>query len=391
MLKRSFLLSLLLCLSLTQTTPYTPPLFKAYPDLKDSLPYINLGTFPTPINHLKALGSKVNHPQLYAKMDSISGVPFGGNKVRKLEFILGEAAKAKVAAVITQGYAGSNSTCAAAIYAKQLGLPCTIMHVGQIPTRYAQRNLLLSLKNGADLHLFRAESERDKHIYAMGRKFAIEKKGPLYFIPSGCSNGVGAIGFVNAAFELKEQIAQGLMPEPDLLYVTISSCGMASGLMMGIKAAGLKTKVVPVCIEGDDYENEHEKLSMRLIKDATYILRKHDPTFPQLDIKEEDLGIRYEFIGKGYASITDAGAEGIKLLKSTEDIKLDGTYASKTFAALLHDLNAGKLKDKVVLFWNSFCSGTFEDQIKDVDYKQLPKEYHYYFQDNLLQKNDQGV
>jgi 1-aminocyclopropane-1-carboxylate deaminase/D-cysteine desulfhydrase-like pyridoxal-dependent ACC family enzyme len=353
----------------------------------NAIKHITLGNFPTPIKRLDTLGTLLQTPNLYVKQDNQSGTLFGGNKLRKLEFLLGEALASKAKGVLTWGFACSNHTCATAIYCHQLGLPCIVMHLPQLPTAYGRRNLLLSQHYGAELNYYRGPGERELATFERAKKFKEQTGGELYFIPSGGSNDTGAIGFVNAAFELKEQIAQGLMPEPDYLYAALGSAGTTAGLILGLKAAGLKTKVIPMCIEPDDYTEQHKRELLIIIEETSKRLHKADRRFPLIAMKPEELTIPFDFVGKGYAHISDEAHQAIELLLQTEGIKLDGTYTGKAFAGLLHDLATKDMKDKVVLFWNSFCSTDYNEITSTVDYHQLPAVYHHYFE-SPLQPND---
>ncbi len=390
--KKYLLLILALALTmLVQATPTTTPsLFKKYPTLKKKIGYVNLGNFPTRIKKLETLGALLGCNNLYMKMDNESGTLFGGNKVRKLEFLLGSALFGGAKGVVTWGYAGSNQTCATAAYCNKLGLKCICMHLAQLPTLYAQRNLLLSHHYGAELNFYRGSAERELDMYEKNRAFKKETGDVLYFVPSGGSNELGTLGFVNAALELKEQIQQGVMPEPDFIYVAIGSCATTAGLMLGAKIAGLKTTIVPICIEAEDFPEQHVKKTVTLYNSTSDILRKYAPTFPELTLEPSDIQINHAFAGPGYAMITPETRDAIKILQQAEDVKLDGSYAGKACAAMMHDIAHKKIQDKTILFWNSFCSGNFADIIGNSDYKALPKEYHLYFE-VPMQEDDQGV
>lgn len=366
------------------------PFFQAFPRLEKRVPHISLGTFPTPVQKLEALSKLLEAPNLYIKRDGLSGTLFGGNKIRKLEFILAHALKSGATGVGTMGFAGSNHTCATAVYANQVGLECHCFHLPQTPTRYLWRNLLLSSYYGAHLHLYPSIGTRDLDMHKQSHAHAQETGVPLYFIPSGGSNLIGSLGFVNAAFELKEQIEEGLLPEPDFIYVPCGSVGTAAGLLLGIKAAGLKSRLVPICIEPDKTEMEHEKKLAILFNDMVETLQREDFSFPEFELTEEDLIIDHDFIGEGYAIVSNEARDAIAILDKAETIKLDGTYSGKTFAALLHDLEAKNRRGDVILFWDTFCSGKFADITSLVDYKDLPTMYQPYFEMEL-QDNDQGV
>lgn len=388
-----YLLPLLFCYALPTflyTQKATPPLFSTYPQLKEHIAHISLSNFPSAVCKLEKLGTALGTPQLYIKKDSDCGIPFGGNKARKLEFLLGDAVACNAKGVLTLGPAGSNHACATAIYAHKLGISCICLHLPQPTTAYLQRNLLLSYLHGAELNLYKAPGEREKAIYEKNKEFKEKTSGCLYFIPGGGSNELGVIGFVNAIFELKQQIDQKLIPEPDLIYVAQGSCGTATGLTLGIKAAGLKSKVVPICVQQEHFDHQYEQKFADLYNLTSQYLNKRDPTFPLVTLTKDEVVINHKFVGEGYAKITQQTYDAIKLLEQSEGIKLDGTYTGKAFAAMIDDLLHTNIKDKVILFWNTFCSGDFADIIKSIDYKLLPQEYHTFFT-LPIHSLDQGV
>ena len=125
------------------------PLFEHYPLLKDRLPYVSLGEYPTPVEKLERAGRNIGIDQLYVKRDDLSGEIYGGNKVRKLEFILGHALRVRARGVFAFGFAGSNHAVSMAVYAKQVGLKSISMLMPQPNAHYVRRNLLLSHHCGA--------------------------------------------------------------------------------------------------------------------------------------------------------------------------------------------------------------------------------------------------
>ena len=130
------------------------PLFEHYHLLAHKLPYVSLGEFPTPVQKLNQLGRQLGLDNLFIKRDDLSGKVYGGNKIRKLEFLLGDALRIGAKEVLTFGSAGSNHALATAIYARQLGLKSISMLVPQPNAHYVRRNLLMSYHCGAELHLY---------------------------------------------------------------------------------------------------------------------------------------------------------------------------------------------------------------------------------------------
>lgn len=397
------------------------PLFVAYPGLAtNGLSYINLGNLQeTPIIHAEKLEQQ--GAKFYIKNDGVYGTDktgkkiFTGNKRRKLEFLLADTLANNANHIYTVGAAGSNHAVATAAYAHELGLPCTLVLGPQRNTRYAQRNLKLDLFYGADFVTCETRGARQQTF----KNLADNKKEGEYFIPIGGSNEIGAVGFVSAAFELKKQIDSGLMAEPDVIYIPISSVGTAAGLIVGCRAVGLHTLVRVVCIDDTAREEVAKDLSSLIYETSKY-LNNIDKNFNIIlvapdnlaDLKVEiinDSDItgenqikedhaqyhRHRALGFGsYALTTAESAKGIEVFFSATGIKLDGTYAGKAFAACLQDLTSGKLNDKTVLFWNTFCPGDFNEYTDVVDIQKLPEVLQKYINvadEYPIQEADQGL
>jgi D-cysteine desulfhydrase len=364
------------------------PLFEQYPLLGEKLAYVALGEFPTPVQRIERLGAELGLNQLYAKRDDLSGRVYGGNKPRKLEFILGGALRCKAKEVITFGGAGSNHALATAIYARQVGLRSISMLVPQPNARYVGRNLLMGHYCGAELHVCGAEMEsvRSKPLayaaasYQLLRHRLREGRFP-YFVPPGGSSVLGIIGFVNAALELGRQIADGEMPEPEYVYVASGTMGTAAGLALGLKAANAGGRVVSVAVCSDRFVNAGAMV--KLINRTNSLLHSLDTSFPELGFSEKDVDIRHDHFGKQYAIFTDEGMEAVSLMRECEGIKLEGTYTGKALAALKHDAESGSLQDKAVLFWNTLNSRDFSEAISDLDYHDLPRRFHRYFEEEV--------
>jgi len=237
------------------------PLFMHYPLLGEKLPYVSLGEFPSPVQKLDRLGGDLGINHLYIKRDDLSGKVYGGNKIRKLEFLLDNAVRAGAKEVLTYGSAGSNHCLATAIYAQQLGLRSISMLIPQPNAQYVRRNLLMSHHCGAEFHL-----HRNRSFVVLGTMYQLLRHRLKYrrfpqAIPFGGSSPLGVIGFVNAAFELKEQILKGEIPEPDRIYVASGSLGTATGLMLGLRAADLKSRLISVRVTDEKLVNVNRMLT----------------------------------------------------------------------------------------------------------------------------------
>lgn len=349
------------------------PLFKAYPDLQINLSHVSLGDFPTPIIRLQKLENTLScRTSLYIKRDDLTGMKhldmrlFGGNKVRKLEFLLADAKRNGARGVFTYGCVGSNHVAATSEYCKQLGLACKALLKSQPASWVVQRNLLLMHEYGAEILFFDTNMERTYHGIELRHAGS-----QWYEIPTGGSSPLGIIGYVNAVFELRDQIRAGLMPEPHYIYVAAGSLGTITGLLLGIKAANLSTKVIGIAVEPDIKINQIRTLFNR----ANIILMQNDPTFPCCDIQNSDIHVRFDFSGPAYGESTKEAGSAITRMNEVEHIILDPTYTGKAFAALLHDVENGCLDERVVLFWNTFCSYA---QPKCADISRLPRAVQEY-------------
>ncbi len=362
-------------------TPSTAnlPIFTRYPLLRNRIPHVSLGLFPTPVTRCNQLETQLDLGALYIKRDDLSGEVYGGNKVRKLEFLLGKALQDGVKEVLTFGFAGSNHALATAIYARKVGLRSISMFLPQPNSRSLRRNLLLGYHSGAELHEYpNRRALTAGTLFQSIRHWARTGRKPM-IIPPGGSSPLGVVGIVNAAFELADQIEAEAMAEPDLIYVAVGSMGTAVGLRIGLEAAGLRSKVVPIRVIDRELANPDRMTA--LARDTVAYLRSCDLAFPTCEGALSEYTLREEFFGTQYALYTEEGMDAIRLLRETEDIGLDGTYSGKAFAALLHDAKKGMLGGKTVLFWDTFNSRDPWSALGELDYTHLPKRFHRYFEE----------
>ena len=357
------------------------PLFEKYPQLKEKLPYVSLCELPTPVLHLNKLGEQLGVKHLFLKQDGLTSKHYGGNKIRKLEFLLGEAKKNGCKKVMTSGYSGSNHATATAVHANVLGMQSISMLVTQENAEYVKSNLLLSFQANAEIHHYSSRQERAKGEKLQKIKHLIRDRKPVYNIPLGGSSPLGITGFVNAAFEIKSQIEENLLPEPDKLYVALGSAGTAVGLFLGITMLGLKTEIVPVRVIEPEVTGEARIRSA--FDDTISFLHESDPSIPLLKFNANKFSVRNEFLGSGYGKFTQEGNEAIQLLREQEGITLDGTYTGKAMAALIHDASLDLLRNKTVIFWNTLNAYDFSETTKSINYKKLPKKVHCFFESEV--------
>ena len=350
-----------------------PFLFKKYPKLKDKIPWIRFLPTKTPVEKLSKLMSQLNLNSLWVKRDDITCPKYGGNKPRKLEFILADAKKKGYNKVITTGGFGSNFCVANGVLCSEIGLKAIAVLRDQPMVSYARKNLLLNLYY------------ENKIIYVKNRSrirwLKLFKKifdPSIYFmlVPGG-SVPLGTLGFVNAAFELEEQIKNKEIPEPDYIFIPFGSAGTVAGLALGLKFAKLKSQIHAIQVASIiDYEG-----ALKLTYDTLKLMREIDSSIPE--VKIDNIIFEKEFFGEGYAKETKEGIEAIDKARDIEDIDLEITYSGKTFAAFLKFLEDKKdaIKDKTILFWNTYSSIDVSEVIKNVDYRNLPKKLHWIFEE----------
>jgi D-cysteine desulfhydrase len=290
---------------------------------------------------------------LFVKRDDISGRAYGGNKVRKLEFLLGQALAESRRVVITFGAHGSNHVRATSVYGRQLGLQVHAVLAPQPSTPYLQANLLADRAAGATLHFVGSMSQALRRGAELRDEISHRDGSEPFVIPFGGTNSRGTIGFVNAAIELAGQIEAGALPEPDLVYVPYGSTGTASGLAIGLAAVGLRTSVIGVRVV--PAESTNPERTRRVMEEAVALLHELDAGFPSVKPGSVALEVRDGFLGDGYAVATAESLEAVALAKAN-GIHLETTYSGKALAALVADARAGRLAGKTALFWNTHSS-----------------------------------
>ena len=309
-----------------------------------SLPRAPLATLPTPLNPIPTPHLPIRH--LSIKRDDLTSPTYGGNKVRKLEFLLGQAQAEQRKAVITFGAYGSNHALATAVHARALGIEPHAILTPQVPTAYARATVLAHAGLGTVLHPI--DGHDGSHAAGQLSDELKTRDGcePLV-IPMGGSSALGAVGFVDAALELTEQA------RPDVVYLAGGTLGTAVGLAVGFAAAGVATRVVAVRVTPATVANE--AVIARLASETIELLRKHEPSFPALAPSDLALTLREGFYEPGYAEVTPAATHAVAVAREL-GVKLETTYTGRAFAALLADAADGKLADADVVFWDTYNS-----------------------------------
>jgi len=289
---------------------------------------IPIGDWPTPVGPLEIPGRKGD--DLWIKRDDLSSRVYGGNKVRKLEYLLAGSA----APVVTFGGSGSHHVLATALHGAQVGRECVAFVVKQPATRHSMR--MLELNRAACSALIELPPALGSAIRIgkdAARVLAGIGLGRYAVIPPGGSSPLGTLGYVRAGLELARQVSRGECPEPARIFLPLGSGGTAAGLALGLALAGMETSVIAVRVATVAAGN---LAHLRLLARRTHRLLCRDPG----DLAGPmNLRILHGFAGAGYGHPTDEGAAA---MVRAEGITLDPTYTAKAMAAMLHHLETAE-------------------------------------------------
>jgi len=323
-------------------------LARAYPKLAASLPKLALADLPTPVTE-STLATAGGSRQILVKHDELTGRLYGGNKVRKLEYLLRRARDRDAARVATFGTVASNHALATALYARSLGLEATCFLYHQARTPACARALEAHLGNGTTLVPF--GGDRAERVATLRRHLPGQRS---WVIPAGGSSWLGTLGFVDAAFELVEQITAAAMPAPDHVYVANGTMGTAAGLALGFALTGVETVVQAVRVT-EEFVASRTAMSRLVGKTAT-LMRRYDPNIPGDLAGRVRYRFRDEFFAGGYARSNVETDVAVARARDELGIELEPTYTGKAMAAMLRDLGEGRLDGRLALFWNTFNS-----------------------------------
>ncbi len=328
----------------------TPRIHARWPQLQATLPHWPLGQGPTPVRRLSTLPATPGG-EVWVKDDGAYGSVYGGNKVRKLEWILPDAAARGRRTIVTVGALGTNHGLATALYARERGMRCAVALVDQPVDEHVQTQLALLRGSGARLY----RTHGRLRTYAAAPWIMLRNADPRrlrlpYFLTVGGSTPVGCTGFVEAALELAEQVEAGALPEPTHVVVALGSGGTAAGLAAGLRLTGLRTRVVGVVV--NDRTPVGAPVVAKLATRTLDLLRRHGAPVHGT-VEPEDLDAETAWLGAGYGHATPQ-AERIRAQAAAQErLELDPVYTAKAMAGLL-DLRAqGRFGDGPVLFWQT--------------------------------------
>jgi len=311
----------------------------------ESLPRFALAQLPTPIAKLERLSRELAGPELLIKRDDQTGLALGGNKTRKLEFLVGDALAQGADTLVTLGAVQSNHCRQTAAAAAAAGLKCELILNGKSP-EVPNGNLLLNELLGATTHWIE-RSQRAAKLKSLDEELRVAGRKP-YLIPVGGSNGIGAVGYVVAVIELMEQL-QATGQRVNHMVFGSSSGGTQAGMVLGARVAGFAGSVTGLSIDKNDPEHfEYETEVAQIANECAEYIGS------EIRVTRDDVKVVYGYKGEGYGVVGDLEREAIRLMARTEGIILDPVYAGRAFGALLDLIRKGLFKrGETVLFWHT--------------------------------------
>jgi len=313
------------------------------PEVFTSLPRVSLGFFPTPLHALPRLSQSLGGPNLFIKRDDQTGLATGGNKTRKLEYLLGEALAQSAGAVITAGAVQSNHCRQTAAGAARIGLPCHLALQGKQPAVLTGNTLLDDLL-GAQIHWIDPKEDKQEALERLATE--LDRMGHnTYVIPYGGSNKIGATAYAAAMFELQEQLREADLRIDRIVFAS-SSGGTQSGLVVGAEMTGFAGQILGISV--DKEAGALQSLVADIANETADLLdvsRIFDP---------REIAVNDNYTGGGYGVMSQVELNAMRLVARREGVILDPVYTGRAFAGLLDLIEKGYFgRDENVLFWHT--------------------------------------
>ncbi|WP_299779099.1 D-cysteine desulfhydrase [uncultured Roseobacter sp.] len=298
-------------------------------------PKVRLGHFPTPLEPMDRLSEKLGGPRLWVKRDDCTGLSSGGNKTRKLEYLMADAQKHGADTIITQGATQSNHARQTTAAAAKLGMECHILLEDRTgsndPSYILNGNVLLDQLHGATISKRGGGTDMNAEMQALAETLLAEGRTP-YVIPGGGSNAIGALGYVNCARELAEQAA-GTGLRIDALVHATGSSGTQAGLVTGLAAIQSDIHLLGIGVRAPQEKQE------QMVFDLAQKTADHLGT-GQI-IQRSAVRANCDYVGPGYGLPTDGMIGALKLLAQTEGLLFDPVYSGKGLDGLIDQVQKG--------------------------------------------------
>jgi len=330
----------------------TALLHQRFPALRETVPHVRLGTPPSPVRLLPELAPGPG-PEVWLKDDGAYGAPHGGNKVRKLEWILPDVEARGRRTIVTVGGLATNHGLATAVWGRRRGLSTALALVDQPFDDHVRDQLERIRRSGARVYRTRGTYRTYLAAPWILLRHSDLRRGRLpYFLTVGGSSPLGCLGYVEAALELADQVARGELPEPSHVVVALGSGGTAAGLAAGLRLAGLRTRVAGVIV--NDRTPVDPRTVARLATRALVLMRSRGADVAVEAIAPGDLDCERDWLGAGYGHRTPAAEHVREVAWRRESLQLDPVYTAKAVAGLLELRERGAFGGGPVLYWHTY-------------------------------------
>ena len=318
-------------------------------------PRLRLGHFPTPLERLDRLTEHLGGPEIWIKRDDCTGMSTGGNKTRKLEFLMADAQAKGADIVLTQGATQSNHARQTAAFAAKLGMDCHVLledRTGSNDPNYNHNgNVFLDLLHGATTEKHAGGTDMHTKMEDVAEHMRAEGRN-AYTIPGGGSNAIGALGYVNCAYELIGQ-CQDIGLAPDHIVTATGSSVTQAGLVTGLKAVNAQIPLLGIGTRAP--KPKQEEMVFTLAEKTADLLGISGV------VAREDVVANTDYVGDGYG-IPNAGTiEAIEIFARVEGLLLDPVYSGKGAAGLIDLIRKGHFKkgEKIVFLHTGGAVGLF--------------------------------
>lgn len=328
-------------------SPREPALIRAFPALCDRLPRCSFVPAATPVEPLPLAGWPEG--TVFVKRDDRSCPLYGGNKPRKLEYVLGHARARGSRRLVTTGGLGTHHGLATTILGRSLGMRTTLVLVHQPVTPEVRETLHLHAAHGAELVYARGVAEAALQTAGVLARSAARGERP-YRVPTGGSSPRGNLGLVSAGLELAEQVRVGELPEPERVFVAVGTGGTLAGLGLGLRLGGLRSQLVGVLVS-DILPPSGARLA-RTARRAARLMRRAGAELPDLALRASDFHLERAWLGPGYGAPTPEAHEAVEAA-ARAGLRLETTYTGKCLAALLAAAPGPSASAGPVLLWNT--------------------------------------
>ncbi len=301
--------------------------------------------YQTPIEYLPNFSRELDGPDIYIKRDDLLGLTLGGNKTRKLEFLLADALRKGADTILTCGAVQSNHCRLTLSAAVKEGLKCRLVLEERVPNSYKPEaggnNFIYRLLGVEDIRVVKGGSDMMQELEKLAAELRAEGRKP-YIIPGGGSNETGALGYVACAEEITAQLFES-GTVIDRIVIASGSAGTHAGMLAGMKGNSVNIPLIGISVSRKKDEQIEKVLDLAG--------RLSEKLQSAAKITREDVVVYDQYVGEGYSLPTSSMIEAVRLLAQTEGILLDPVYTGKAMAGLIDLVRQGELaKDEKVLF-----------------------------------------